>query len=301
MQKRSTSLALTGAIVLLATTAVISAGDGRDPRAARGIRASSSARGPSIWSRDGRRARSRTDCASARTARLRKTDFSIGHRGACLQFPEHTKESYEAAARMGAGIVECDVTFTKDGSSCAATPSATSTRRPTSWPLPSTTSARVPWTRPWTRTPRCCTSDLTLAEFKTPAGQDGRERSRRRHAGGVPGRDGLLAYGPLHGPRHPPDLAREHRTQREERRQAHARAEGRRSRPYRGGLRRPGAVRAGAHRRPAGGRTSTRETSGSSRSTRTTSSTGWQNAPQFGRQAVYLDSVDPTSNPPVPR
>ena len=45
---------------------------------------------------------------------LLKTDFSIGHRGAALQFPEHTKESYTAAARMGAGIVECDVTFTKD-------------------------------------------------------------------------------------------------------------------------------------------------------------------------------------------
>ena len=45
---------------------------------------------------------------------LRKTEFSIGHRGAALQLPEHTKESYEAAARMGAGIVECDVTFTKD-------------------------------------------------------------------------------------------------------------------------------------------------------------------------------------------
>ena len=44
-----------------------------------------------------------------------RTDFSIGHRGAALQFPEHTKESYEAAARQGAGIVECDVTFTKDG------------------------------------------------------------------------------------------------------------------------------------------------------------------------------------------
>src|SRR5918993_3774538 len=26
----------------------------------------------------------------------RRTDFSIGHRGAPLQFPEHTKESYEA-------------------------------------------------------------------------------------------------------------------------------------------------------------------------------------------------------------
>ena len=43
-----------------------------------------------------------------------KTDFSIGHRGAGLQFPEHTQESYVAAARMGAGIIECDVTFTAD-------------------------------------------------------------------------------------------------------------------------------------------------------------------------------------------
>ena len=32
-----------------------------------------------------------------------RTDFSIGHRGAALQFPEHTKEAYEAGARMGAG------------------------------------------------------------------------------------------------------------------------------------------------------------------------------------------------------
>jgi glycerophosphoryl diester phosphodiesterase len=43
-----------------------------------------------------------------------RTDFSIGYRGAPLQFPEHTEESYRAAARMGAGIIECDVTFTKD-------------------------------------------------------------------------------------------------------------------------------------------------------------------------------------------
>tara|TARA_R110001606_G_scaffold388580_2_gene554037 strand:- start:62155 stop:63291 length:1137 start_codon:yes stop_codon:yes gene_type:complete len=46
--------------------------------------------------------------------RLSRTDFSIGHRGAPLQFPEHTLESYVAAARMGAGIVECDVAFTAD-------------------------------------------------------------------------------------------------------------------------------------------------------------------------------------------
>src|SRR5262245_26012545 len=45
---------------------------------------------------------------------FRRTEFSIGHRGAALQFPEHTREAYEAGARMGAGIIECDVTFTKD-------------------------------------------------------------------------------------------------------------------------------------------------------------------------------------------
>lgn len=44
-----------------------------------------------------------------------KTDFSISHRGAPLQFPEHTYDSYIASAQMGAGILECDVAFTKDG------------------------------------------------------------------------------------------------------------------------------------------------------------------------------------------
>jgi glycerophosphoryl diester phosphodiesterase len=48
------------------------------------------------------------------TGPFRKTDFSIGHRGGALQFPEHSKESYQAAARMGAGVIECDVTFTRD-------------------------------------------------------------------------------------------------------------------------------------------------------------------------------------------
>ena len=43
-----------------------------------------------------------------------KSDFSIGHRGAPMMFPEHTVESNVAAARMGAGILECDVTFTED-------------------------------------------------------------------------------------------------------------------------------------------------------------------------------------------
>src|SRR5262249_13792562 len=50
-----------------------------------------------------------------RNGPFRRTDFSIGHRGGALQFPEHTKEAYQAGARMGAGIVECDVTFTRNG------------------------------------------------------------------------------------------------------------------------------------------------------------------------------------------
>jgi glycerophosphoryl diester phosphodiesterase len=56
----------------------------------------------------------KSELLSCSSGPSKKTDFSIGHRGAALQFPEHTRESYEAAARMGAGILECDVTFTQD-------------------------------------------------------------------------------------------------------------------------------------------------------------------------------------------
>ncbi|WP_308917050.1 glycerophosphodiester phosphodiesterase family protein [Jannaschia sp. LMIT008] len=44
----------------------------------------------------------------------RTSKFSIGHRGAPLMYPEHTRISNVAAAQMGAGILECDVTFTQD-------------------------------------------------------------------------------------------------------------------------------------------------------------------------------------------
>lgn len=66
------------------------------------------------------------------TGPFHKTDFSIGHRGAALQFPEHSKESYSAAARMGAGIIECDVTFTKDRGSSAGIRNAICRTPPTS-------------------------------------------------------------------------------------------------------------------------------------------------------------------------
>src|SRR5258705_4916928 len=66
------------------------------------------------------------------TGPFRKTDFSIGHRGAALQFPEHSRESYLAAARMGAGVIECDVTFTKDRQLVCRHSNATCIPRPTS-------------------------------------------------------------------------------------------------------------------------------------------------------------------------
>ncbi len=102
---------------------------------------------------------------------FRRSDFSIGHRGATLQFPEHTKESYEAAARMGAGIVECDVTFTKDGELVcrhSACDLHTTTNIVTIPELNQKCS--VPYTGSGS-SPQCCTSDLTLVEFKTLRGK----------------------------------------------------------------------------------------------------------------------------------
>jgi glycerophosphoryl diester phosphodiesterase len=98
-----------------------------------------------------------------------QTDFSIAHRGAALQFPEHTRESYEAGARQGAGIVECDVTFTKDGELVC---------RHAECDLHTTTNivatdlnnkCSVPYTPGGS--PKCCASDLTLKDFKTLRGK----------------------------------------------------------------------------------------------------------------------------------
>ncbi|KYF97985.1 glycerophosphodiester phosphodiesterase [Sorangium cellulosum] len=108
---------------------------------------------------------------------FQRTDFSIGHRGACMQFPEHTRESYEAAARMGAGIVECDVTFTKDRqlvcrhaqcdlhttTNILAIPElAEKCSEPF---VPADAAAGTP------ASAKCCTSDITLAELRQLCGK----------------------------------------------------------------------------------------------------------------------------------
>ena len=116
----------------------------------------------------------KTELLACQNGPFEKTNFSIGHRGAAMQFPEHTKESYVAAARMGAGIVECDVTFTKDRelvcrhSQCdlhtttniLATDLAAKCTRPFTPATPTTDADAL-----------CCTSDITLAEFKTLCGK----------------------------------------------------------------------------------------------------------------------------------
>jgi glycerophosphoryl diester phosphodiesterase len=126
---------------------------------------------------DGRLKRQLQKCTSGP---FRKSDFSIGHRGAALQFPEHTRESYEAGARMGAGILECDVTFTKDKqlvcrhaqndlhttTNILVTPLASTCIKPFT---PAVLGPNGQVVTP--ASAECRTSELTLAEFKTLTGK----------------------------------------------------------------------------------------------------------------------------------
>jgi glycerophosphoryl diester phosphodiesterase len=113
--------------------------------------------------------------ACAATA-IQQSRLSIGHRGAPLQYPEHTEESYRAAAQMGAARIECDVAVTKDGvlvcrhaqcdlhqtTNILSTPLASTCRTPFSPAKPELgTQAAV----------QCCADDVTLVEFKSLCGQ----------------------------------------------------------------------------------------------------------------------------------
>jgi glycerophosphoryl diester phosphodiesterase len=106
-----------------------------------------------------------------------RSDFAIGHRGAAMQFPEHTRESYQAAIDSGAGIVECDVTFTSDKALVC---------RHSQCDLASTTNilaipelankCSVPFmpadaANGVIASATCCTSDITLTDFKRLKGK----------------------------------------------------------------------------------------------------------------------------------
>lgn len=109
--------------------------------------------------------------------KLKPSDLVIGHRGAPLYFPEHTRESYIAAAHSGAGVIECDVTFTRDKvlvcrhSQCDLHTSTDILDKPE---LAKKCSTPFQPANPVDATPaqvECCTSDISLAEFKTLRGK----------------------------------------------------------------------------------------------------------------------------------
>ena len=117
----------------------------------------------------------------ARRSTFTRTDFSIGHRGAAMQFPEHTRESYTAAARQGAGIVECDVTFTKDKELVCRHAQNDLHTTTNILAIPALAAKCTKPFKPATfdgngnfvasASAECRTSDITLAEFKTLRGK----------------------------------------------------------------------------------------------------------------------------------
>ena len=103
-----------------------------------------------------------------------KSLFSIGHRGAPLMFPEHTVESNVAAARMGAGILECDVTFTKDKELVcrhAQNDLHTTTNILASPLADKCTAGFSPASGSRPASAECRTSDITLAEYRSLVGK----------------------------------------------------------------------------------------------------------------------------------
>lgn len=112
--------------------------------------------------------------ASCKDLTPQRTSFSIAHRGAPLEFPEHTVQSYKAAALMGAGIFECDVTFTKD-KQLICRHSQNDLQATTNILL---TNLNEKCTKPFIpangtepAVAECRTTDITLEEFKTLRGK----------------------------------------------------------------------------------------------------------------------------------
>lgn len=228
-----------------------------------------------------------------------RTDFSIAHRGAPLEFPEHTREAYEAGARMGAGIVECDVTFTRDGELVCrhAECDLHTTTNIVATPLNSKCS--VPWSGAGS-SPQCCASDLTLSEFRTLRGKmdasNAAAATAQGYLGGTAGwrtdlytgRGTLLTFresirlNRKLGVKHTPELKEGN----PERIKAVFGSQENYAQKLIDELK-----AAGVNAEDAWPQSFNRN-----------DVLYWiRNEPRFGRQAVYLDSIDPTATPPVPR
>lgn len=231
-----------------------------------------------------------------------RTDFSIAHRGAALAFPEHSDVAYKAGARMGAGIVECDVTFTNDGALVC---------RHSECDLHTTTNivttelnnrCTVPWTGPGqSPAPKCCTSDLTLSEYKSlkpkmDASNPGATSVQAYLGGTATWRTDLytgnaqvmtfkdsIELNKSLGVKHTPELkGAEH----QERVNAIFGSQAGYAQKFIDEL-----VNAGVNPKDAYVQSFNKD-----------DILYWiKNDPAFGKQAVYLDSIDSTVNPPIPR
>jgi glycerophosphoryl diester phosphodiesterase len=241
----------------------------------------------------------KTRLSQCKNGPFSRTDFAIGHRGAALEFPEHSREAYEAGARMGAGIVECDMTFTKDGELVCRHSECDLHTTTNIVATPLNAKCTVPWSGP-NSNPKCCTSDLTVAAFKSlQAKMDASVPSAATatgYLGGTPswrtdlytGRGETmtlresLALNEKNGVKHTPELKE-------------------------GDPIRIQQVFGGQAQYAQKAIDVLREAGIEPRrvflqSFNKADILYWlQNAPDFGRQAVYLDSIDPTVVPPIPR
>jgi glycerophosphoryl diester phosphodiesterase len=105
---------------------------------------------------------------------FKTSEFVFAHRGAPLQFPEHTLQSYKAAHRMGAGAIECDVAFTKDKQLVcrhAQCDLHTTTNILNTTLAEKCTTPFTPAANGTAAKTKCCTSDITLEEFGTLCGK----------------------------------------------------------------------------------------------------------------------------------
>lgn len=108
---------------------------------------------------------------ACKTQPFYRHDFSIGHRGAPLMFAEHSKQSYQAAIDMGAGIVECDVAFTADKqlvcrhAQCDLHQTTDILLRPELAAKCAEPFSPAQPANGKSASARCCTSDISAAEF----------------------------------------------------------------------------------------------------------------------------------------
>lgn len=116
----------------------------------------------------------KTKLLSCAEGPFKRTDFSIAHRGAPAGYPEHTREGYLAAAKMGAGVIECDVTFTKDLALVCRHSQCDLHRTTNILQTDLAHQCSVPFSPVSDDGPAsatCCTSDITLAQFRSLCGR----------------------------------------------------------------------------------------------------------------------------------